>query len=120
MKTYPKQSKKQKVYKIKVYKLSINEDYYIKYITCFGEESEAKGQTGQFQSSTEREAKVTAIIAWIVETTLLQNSNERFGHVFLINTKSVDHEITPKATIFLILSSMIFAILLLYTLKRSQ
>ena len=64
--------------------------------TCLGEESEAKGQTGQLQSSTESEANITAKVAWIVETMRLQKSKERSEKIFLINRKTVVHEITPN------------------------
>ncbi|KAK8551827.1 hypothetical protein V6N13_120263 [Hibiscus sabdariffa] len=62
---------------------------------CLREGADAKGQTGQLQSSTESDAKITAEIAWIVETRRLQNPKERLEKIFLMNRKSVVHEITP-------------------------
>lgn len=79
--------------------------------TCLGEEFEAKGQTGQLQSSTESEAKLTARVACIVETSRLQNPKERFDNNFLINTNAIDHEITPSTTTFLIWSSIFLFVL---------
>lgn len=78
-------------------------------ITCFGEEFEATGQTGQFQSWTESEAKVTATIACAVETTRLQNPKERFESIFLSNRNPIDHETIPGTITFLITWSSIFA-----------
>lgn len=79
----------------------------IKKITCLGEDVEAMGHTGQLQSWTDREAKITAKDAWIVETKRLQKSNEHFGKAFLINKKSEVHKITPNKTLTIIGSSSI-------------
>lgn len=81
--------------------------------TCWGEDFKATGQTGHFQSSTDKEDNVTARIAWVVETRRLQNSNERFGNDFLISRKAVVHERTPKRRRFLTWSSIFFTFFLL-------
>ena len=72
------------------------------------EDFEAKGQTGHLQSWTEREANITAKVAWIVETTRLLNSNESLGKTLLVNRKIVDHEMTPTTTKFIILPSILY------------
>ena len=69
--------------------------------TCEGDDFEAKGQTGHFQSCTERELRITPKQAWIVETRRLQKSKERFGNILLINKNVAVHEITPKTTSFM-------------------
>lgn len=84
------------------------------YSTCLWEEVAATGQIGHFQSWTDKVANVTANIAWIVETILLQKSNERFGKIFLTTRKVVAHEKTPTTINFLMYSS----ISLWYELKK--
>lgn len=88
--------------------------------TCLGEDFEATGQSGQLQSWTEREAKVTAKDAWTVETKRLQKSKERFGKTFLINRNSVVHDITPNKTRLIIESSIYSSVSSFYFKIRNQ
>ena len=68
-------------------------------VTWLGEDFEARGETGQAQFSTDREARTTAEVAWAVETRRLQNSKERFGNNFLKRWNAAVHEMIPSMII---------------------
>lgn len=74
--------------------------------TCSGEDGEAMGHSGHFQSWTESEANITAKVAWTVETRRLLNPNEYLRKTLLNITNASVHETTPKAIVFLTLSSI--------------
>ena len=63
-----------------------------------GEDLEAEGERGEVQSWTERDAKMTAKVAWIIETIRLQNSKDLFGKTLLITKNPVVHDTTPNTT----------------------
>lgn len=66
-----------------------------------GEDFDPTGQIGHLQSLTESQANVTAKVAWSVDTTRLQKSNERLGKILLTKTKADVHETTPTTIVFI-------------------